>query len=113
MKPPTAVPPVGSPVLPHRGAEIAGPRLRRFSAASLSSLIIVAAATLDLPNAAEAAEPSQNEATIERRVQELIPEIEAYIADGMKAVDVPGLAIGIVANDTLTYAKGFGVRSKS
>jgi CubicO group peptidase (beta-lactamase class C family) len=30
----------------------------------------------------------------------------------MKAFDVPGLAIGIVANDKLVYAKGFGVRSK-
>ena len=30
----------------------------------------------------------------------------------MKAFDVPGLAIGIVAGDKLVYAKGFGVRSK-
>jgi CubicO group peptidase (beta-lactamase class C family) len=30
----------------------------------------------------------------------------------MKAFGVPGLAIGIVANDRLIYAKGFGVRSK-
>ena len=31
----------------------------------------------------------------------------------MKAFDVPGLAIGIVADDRLVYAKGFGVRSKA
>ena len=43
----------------------------------------------------------------------LIPDIEAYIASGMKGFDVPGLAIGIVASDRLVYAKGFGVRSKS
>jgi CubicO group peptidase (beta-lactamase class C family) len=86
---------------------------RRVLAVFLSSLIIVAAITLNLSKTAEAAEPSKNKATIEGRVQELIPEIEAYIAKGMKAVDVPGLAIGIVANDTLIYAKGFGVRSKS
>lgn len=43
----------------------------------------------------------------------LIPDIEAYIVSGMKGFDVPGLAIGIVANDRLVYAKGFGVRSKS
>ena len=30
----------------------------------------------------------------------------------MKAFDVPGLAIGIVAGDKLIYAKGFGVRRK-
>jgi CubicO group peptidase (beta-lactamase class C family) len=79
----------------------------------ISSLIIVVALTLNLPNTAKAAEPSKNQATIEGRVQELIPEIEAYITSGMKAFDVPGLAIGIVANNRLIYAKGFGVRSKS
>jgi len=30
----------------------------------------------------------------------------------MKAFDVPGLAIGIVAGDKLVYAKGFGGRRK-
>jgi CubicO group peptidase (beta-lactamase class C family) len=43
----------------------------------------------------------------------MIPDIEAYIASGMKGFDVPGVAIGIVAGDGLVYAKGFGVRSKS
>jgi CubicO group peptidase (beta-lactamase class C family) len=50
---------------------------------------------------------------MEGRVQELIPDIEAYITSGMKGLDMPGLAIGIVANDRLVYAKGFGVRSKA
>ena len=31
----------------------------------------------------------------------------------LTSVDVPGLAIGIVAGDRLVYAKGFGVRSKT
>ncbi|MBM6595599.1 serine hydrolase [Microvirga pudoricolor] len=46
------------------------------------------------------------------QVQALVPEIEAYIASGMKAYDSPGLAIGIVAGDKLVYAKGFGIRAK-
>jgi CubicO group peptidase (beta-lactamase class C family) len=50
---------------------------------------------------------------MEARVTALIPDIEAYIRNGMKAFDVPGLAIGIVTGDRLIYAKGFGVRSKS
>src|SRR5437016_2298028 len=79
----------------------------------LSSLIIVVALTLNLPNTAKAAEPCKTKATMEGRVQELIPDIEAYITSGMKGFDVPGLAIGIVANNRLIYAKGFGVRSKS
>jgi hypothetical protein len=49
---------------------------------------------------------------IEKRIQELIPSLEGYIATGMKAFDVPGLAIGIVAGDKLIYAKGFGGRRK-
>ena len=66
-------------------------------------------ATSHLPNTAQAAEPDP---VVEARIQAAIPEIETYIADGMKAFDVPGLAIGIVANDKLVYAKGFGVRSR-
>ena len=31
----------------------------------------------------------------------------------MNTFDLPGLAIGIVANDRLVYSKGFGVRSKA
>jgi CubicO group peptidase (beta-lactamase class C family) len=79
----------------------------------LSSLIIAVALTLNLPNTANSEEPSKTKVTIEGRVQELIPDIEAYITSGMKGFDVPGLAIGVIANNRLIYAKGFGVRSKS
>ncbi len=79
----------------------------------LSSLTIVVTLTVNLPNTAKGAEPSKTEATMEGRVQELIPDIEAYVVNGMKGFDIPGVAIGIVANDRLVYAKGFGVRSKS
>jgi CubicO group peptidase (beta-lactamase class C family) len=47
------------------------------------------------------------------RIEALIPELETYIAGGMRAFDLPGLAIGIVSGDRLVYAKGFGVRSKT
>jgi CubicO group peptidase (beta-lactamase class C family) len=49
---------------------------------------------------------------MDARVAALVPELEAYIARGMKAFDNPGLAIGIVSGDRLVYAKGFGVRKK-
>jgi CubicO group peptidase (beta-lactamase class C family) len=75
--------------------------------------IIVVTLTLNFPYAAKSAEPSKTKATSEDRVQKLIPDIEAYITSGMKAFDMPGVAIGIVANNRLIYAKGFGVRSKS
>ena len=59
--------------------------------------------------AADANAPDQ---ALEARIQGLIPDLERYVTSGMKAFDVPGLAIGIVANDKLVYGKGFGVRSK-
>ena len=101
-------------VPPQSVAAIFRPKVyRRVLVVFLSSLIIVVALTLNLTNTAKAAEPSETKATIEGRVRELIPEIEAYITSAMKGFDIPGLAIGIVANDRLIYAKGFGVRSKS
>ena len=85
---------------------------RRVRGVFLSFLMIAALATIKLPNMARAAEPSKTDAAMEERVQALIPDLEAYMASGMKGFDVPGLAIGIVAGDKLVYAKGFGVRSK-
>jgi CubicO group peptidase (beta-lactamase class C family) len=65
------------------------------------------------PSGLQAAEATQTPSTMAERVRALLPDLEAYIASGMQAFDVPGLAIGIVAGDTLVYAKGFGVRSKA
>jgi CubicO group peptidase (beta-lactamase class C family) len=70
----------------------------------------VLAATI-APGAAQAEDHA--DAAMAERIQALIPRLEGTIADGMKAFDTPGLAIGIVANDRLVYSKGFGVRSKS
>ncbi len=50
---------------------------------------------------------------IEATIDGLRPSAEAYITSGMKAFDLPGLAIAIVANDRIVYSKGFGVRSKA
>jgi CubicO group peptidase (beta-lactamase class C family) len=86
-------------------------RLHHFGVV-LSFLTFASLASFGLQNVALAAEQSTTGAPIEDRIQTLIPELEAYIASGMKAFDLPGLAIGIVAGDKLVYAKGFGVRSK-
>ena len=61
---------------------------------------------------ASAADTKATDQALETRIQGLIPDLERYITSGMKAFDVPGLAIGIVANDKLVYDKGFGVRAK-
>ncbi len=36
--------------------------------------------------------------------------LDGYIEEAMKRWRIPGLAIGIVKDDHLVYAKGFGVR---
>ena len=78
----------------------------------LPLLTIAALASLDLENVAWAAEQSQADAAIAGRIGALIPDIEAYIARGMKSFDVPGVAIGIVADDRLVYAQGFVMQKR-
>ena len=78
-----------------------------------TSALLAAAITLAVAvHRAAATAPTPPEASIEQQVQALVPSLEDYIATNMKAFDVPGLAIGIVAGDKLIYAKGFGVRRK-
>jgi CubicO group peptidase (beta-lactamase class C family) len=69
--------------------------------------LLIAAAVTGALQPAEAADLA-----MEERIAALVPSLETYIADGMKAFDNPGLAIGIVAGDKLVYAKGFGLRKK-
>ncbi|MFO1210577.1 MAG: serine hydrolase domain-containing protein [Amaricoccus sp.] len=59
-----------------------------------------------------AAGPASADAAMDAKIEALVPKLETYIADGMKAFDDPGLAIGIVSGDRLVYAKGFGVTRK-
>jgi CubicO group peptidase (beta-lactamase class C family) len=86
---------------------------RRIWGVFLWFLTLVSLSTINFSHIARAAEPSDTKASTADRVQELIPDIEAYITSGMKGLDMPGLAVGIVVNDKLIYAKGFGVRSKA
>ena len=81
----------------------ARPRSRRhirvrglFLAGAVAAAIVVSGAAF--------AEPS-----MEARVTELVPALDGYIENGMKAFALPGLAMGIVVGDRLVYAKGFGV----
>jgi CubicO group peptidase (beta-lactamase class C family) len=91
----------------------ARPRARLVESVLFCLLAMVGFGGVGLADAAQAAETSATGPGIEVRVQAMIPEIETYIASGMMVFDVPGLAIGIVANDKLIYGKGFGVRGKA
>jgi CubicO group peptidase (beta-lactamase class C family) len=76
------------------------------------SLLLVALLSTQRPDVARSQDLSGARAPVENRIQGLIPRLETYIQEGMKAFDVPGAAVGIVANDRLVYGKGFGARSK-
>jgi CubicO group peptidase (beta-lactamase class C family) len=43
------------------------------------------------------------------RAQEPFPGLDAYVAKAIEAWRVPGLSVAIVRNDSVVYAKGFGV----
>src|SRR5262249_35616737 len=97
---------------PARGAlsiMIASIVARAGSAAALATVLLC----LQLSTVTWAQSQSNSATPMEARISASIPALEAYIQSGMKAFDVPGLAVGIVTGDRLVYAKGFGVRSKS
>src|SRR5262245_47302856 len=89
-----------------------GPRMYRQAMAVWLQLSMAALCIANSPSGSQAAAATPTPPPMEERVRALIPGLEAYLASGMQAFDVPGLAIGIVAGDTLVYAKGFGVRRK-
>jgi CubicO group peptidase (beta-lactamase class C family) len=78
-----------------------------------AAMLMAAVLCVELPDVTRAEEASKSAAPMAARITALIPDLEAYIRSGMKAYDVPGVAVGIVTGDRLVYAKGFGVRSKS
>ena len=65
-----------------------------------------AALPLLVAGALAVADEVRADAAMDARIEALVPELEGYIASGMKAFDDPGLAIGIVSDDRLVYAKG-------
>src|SRR5882724_8059246 len=101
-------------IVPSSGRDAVGSAARRRAFHFAGGVpLLLAMAAVNLSDVGWGAEPSTSEPSIEARVQALIPDLEAYIASGMKAFDSPGLAIGIVADDRLVYGKGFGVRGKA
>ena len=60
----------------------------------------VAAATVATLTAARA----------QAQAREPFPGLDAYVASALKAWNVPGLGLAIVRNDSVIYARGYGVR---
>src|SRR5215470_9995790 len=66
-----------------------GPRVYRHATAVLLQLVMAALCIVNSPSGSQAAEATQTPPTMEERVWGLMPALEAYIASGMKAFDVP------------------------
>jgi CubicO group peptidase (beta-lactamase class C family) len=60
---------------------------------------------------AQATPEAPDSAATALTVENAIAQLEPLITDALAATGVPGLSVGIVFQDELVYAKGFGVRS--
>jgi CubicO group peptidase (beta-lactamase class C family) len=67
---------------------------------------------LALPGLAQAIEQNVSPVTSETG-QKARPEFDRYIEMSMKAVGIPGLAVAVVKDDKIIYAKGYGTRNVS
>jgi CubicO group peptidase (beta-lactamase class C family) len=56
---------------------------------------------------------AQQAGAMQDRIDELVPAFETYLQAGMKAANVPGVAVGIVHGDKLVYTKAFGVKERA
>jgi CubicO group peptidase (beta-lactamase class C family) len=89
--------------------------LRRQCVVRARVAVSIAAAGLVLIAGAAFAQTSPappSPAGIDTQIAALVPDLERYVKAGMAAFDVPGAAVGIVADDRLVYSRGFGVRRK-
>ncbi len=87
-----------------RGSAPSRPVTRR--AAGLSALAFAAAAGATA-GAAMAAGGATDVAT---RVRAILPDLEAYVRQGMADWHVPGAALGVIVGDEVLLAGGYGVR---
>ncbi len=88
-----------------------GPPSSHASSGALQILIavIMGAVNIQQPLAAATGKPDPD---LEHRVQALSSSLDDYVANGMKAFGIPGVAVGIVVGDKLVYSKGYGVRQR-
>jgi CubicO group peptidase (beta-lactamase class C family) len=54
--------------------------------------------------------PNQDQDSFRQRVIDALPKLDEIAQAGIRAGEVPGVAIAVVLQDEVVYAKGFGVR---
>jgi CubicO group peptidase (beta-lactamase class C family) len=76
-----------------------------------SRALLLSMATLAFvpPMNAQSTKAAQQKAAQERAAE--IKELDAFVAKGVKDWGIPGLSVSIVKNDSVIFAKGYGVRT--
>jgi CubicO group peptidase (beta-lactamase class C family) len=82
-------------------------RLR--SPSSRAFVFAVALIALAVPAAAQPSRAASPKAAQERAAQ--LKDLDAFVAKGVKDWGIPGLSVSVVKNDTVIFAKGYGVRT--
>jgi CubicO group peptidase (beta-lactamase class C family) len=82
-------------------------RQRLVLSIAAAGLVLIAGAAL-----AQTPPAPPSSAGSAAQIAALVPDLEGYVKTGMAAFDVPGAAVGIVADDHLVYSRGFGVRRR-
>jgi CubicO group peptidase (beta-lactamase class C family) len=84
--------------------------MHRHRLAPPRALLLVAAVLVPvLPLRAQPSNAAALKAAQERAAQ--IKELDAFVAKGVKDWGIPGLSVSIVKNDSVIFAKGYGVRT--
>src|ERR1035437_6332438 len=76
---------------------------------SRALLIVAAAFSFAVPASSQPSRPAAQKVALERASQ--INELDAFVAKGVKDWGIPGLSVSIVKNDSVIFARGYGVRT--
>ena len=84
----------------------------RFAVAAIAAVPAIVPPAVALQTAAAATSATSTPATsaTPAPVQEPLAGLDAYIRESMPDWDVPGLAVAVVYNDEVVFARGFGVK---
>jgi CubicO group peptidase (beta-lactamase class C family) len=74
-----------------------------------AALLAAAVALFAVPAGAQPSKAAAQKAAQERAAA--IKELDAYVVQGMKDWNIPGLSVSVVKNDSVIFANGYGVRS--
>jgi CubicO group peptidase (beta-lactamase class C family) len=72
-------------------------------------MLLAVAISLAIPAAAQRPPAAAQKAAGERAAQ--VRELDAFVAKGVKDWGIPGLSVSVVRNDSVIFAKGYGVRA--